>query len=213
VKRWFLIWANAKALAFVAYLAVLVVARPWYRHWGSTAAERLEALPGDEHAGNPARAADRAITISAPAHEVWPWLAQMGQDRGGFYSYDWLERCFGLPIRNAERVVPEWQNIAAGGFVRAAPRDWLGGAFGERVGWEVDHVVASRVLALRYWIFEVEAVDSATSRLHVRTHSGDPPVPAAPLMLITFEPAHFIMERAMLRGIKERVEASFHGGA
>ena len=62
------------------------------------------------------------------------------------------------------------------------------------------------VLALRYWIFEVETIDAGTSRLHVRTHAGDAPVFAAPLMLLGFEPAHFVMERAMLRGIRRRAE-------
>lgn len=62
----------------------------------------------------------------------------------------------------------------------------------------------ARAHALRYWIFEFEALDSHSSRLHVRTHTGDVPVPMAPLMLLTFEPAHFVMERALLVGIKER---------
>ena len=63
------------------------------------------------------------------------------------------------------------------------------------------------LLALRYWLFEVEPTGRSTSRLHVRTHAGDAPVPIAPLLFFVFEPAHFIMERGMLRGIKARAEA------
>jgi hypothetical protein len=97
--------------------------------------------------------------------------------------------------------------LAAGEFVRAVPPDWLGGRLGDRIGWEVDLVDDRRhILALRYWIFRVESVDDQSSRLHIRTHAGDAPLPVAPLLLLTFEPAHFIMERAMLRGIKERAE-------
>jgi hypothetical protein len=131
---------------------------------------------------------------------------QLGQDRGGFYSYTSLENLFGLQISNAERIDPEWQHLAPGDLVRAAPPTWMGGAFGDRVGWEVDHVEPNRLVALRYWIFEVEPTGENTSRLHTRTHAGDVPVPIAPMMLIAFEPAHFIMERAMLLGIKERAE-------
>lgn len=195
------------ALAFTAYLAVLIAARPWHRHWGSTRQERARILPGDDHAGDPARASDRSITIAAAASAVWPWLVQLGEDRGGFYSYAWLENLAGLHIVNAERIVPAWQQLKPGDFVRATPAGWLRGAFGDRIGWEVDHVLPSRVLALRYWIFEVIPIDSQSCRLHVRTHAGDAPLVVAPLLLLTFEPAHFVMERRMLIGIEQRSEA------
>jgi hypothetical protein len=77
----------------------------------------------------------------------------------------------------------------------------------ERPGyWEVDHVAPSRLLALRYWSFEVESLDPGTSRLHVKTHGGDPPLLAGPVIPLLFEPSHFIMERPILLGIKERAE-------
>lgn len=195
------------AVSFCIYLAALILLRPWHRTWGADAAERHARLPGDEYAGDRQRAGDRAIAIQAPAADVWPWLVQMGEDRGGFYSYATLENVFGLHIVNADRVEPRWQSLAPGDFIRATPPMWLGGAFGDRIGWEVDHVdPEARVLALRYWVFKVESVDERTSRLHIRTHAGNAPVAIAPLLLLTFEPAHFIMERAMLLGIKERAE-------
>lgn len=191
---------------FVASLVVLIALRPWHRDWGSEAAERARRLPGDEHASAPERAGDRAIAIDAPAEVVWSWLVQIGQDRGGFYSYASLENAAGVRVTNATHVVPGWQTLRAGDFVRATPPDWLGGRFGDRIGWEVDHVEEGRLLSLRYWIFEVEPTSATTSRLHVRTHAGDAPVPIAPLLFTLFEPAHFIMERGMLQGIKERAE-------
>lgn len=193
--------------AFLAYLAVLVVARPWQRDWGSTLQERSERLPGDERSPSPERAGDRAIAIDAPASDVWPWLVQIGQDRGGFYSYAWLENACGVRVINADSIEPRWQEVHEGDFVRATPPDWLGGVFGRHIGWDVDHVDDGRVLALRYWVFEVEPTSARTSRLHVRTHAGDAPVAIAPLLFLVFEPAHFIMERGMLRGIKARAEA------
>jgi hypothetical protein len=198
---------NIVALGALIYTSGVVILRPWLRDWGSTTEERSALLPGDSFAGAPERAGDRAIAIDAPADRVWPWLLQLGEDRGGFYSYADLENAFGLHIVNAESIRPEWQSLAAGDFVRAVPPDWLGGMFGERVGWEVDQVDTTRhVLALRYWIFRVESSGEQSSRLHVRTHAGDAPLPVAPLLLLAFEPAHFIMERAMLQGIKQRAE-------
>lgn len=131
-----------------------------------------------------------SIDIDAPPGVLWESLQQIGRDRGGLDSDASLERAFGLPIQNAST---RWRRVEEGDFVRATPPDWLWGAFGDRIGWEVDHVVPGRVLALRYWIFEVEPVSEETSRLHVRTHGDD-------------APAHFIMERAMLCGIKARAE-------
>lgn len=190
----------------VAYVALVAISRPYHRTWGASADERARPLPGDERAGDPRRAGDRSIAIRAPARDVWPWVAQMGQDRGGFYSIVPLERLFGISIQNAERIEPAWQNPRPGDFVRATQPEWAGGIFGSRIGWEVDHVVPGRIFALRYWIFEVEPIDAQDSRLHVRTHAGDAPVPVAPLLLLAFEPAHFVMERAMLRGIRQRAE-------
>lgn len=206
LRRGARILAESAALLFVGYLALVVALRPWHRQWGSDVMERRRALHGDEHSASPSRAGNRAIRIDAPAEVVWQWLQQIGQDRGGFYSHALLERAFGLPIENASVIEPRWQHIEAGDFVRATPPDWLGGIFGDRIGWEVDAVVPERLLALRYWIFEIEPVSDTASRLHVRTHAGEPPLLAAPLLGFVFEPAHFIMERAMLQGIKTRAE-------
>jgi hypothetical protein len=89
--------------------------------WGATPAEVDATLPGDEVVVDPVWQSTRAIDIAAPVSDVWPWLAQMGQDRGGLYSYDWLENIAGLDFHNADHIVPEWQDVQAGDFVRFAP--------------------------------------------------------------------------------------------
>jgi len=50
----------------------------------------------------------------APPEAVWPRLAQIGEGRGGFYSYDWLERMAGAKIHNADVIHPEWQELGVG---------------------------------------------------------------------------------------------------
>ena len=100
------------ALAAVA-LAGYWRARRWFLTWGTVPSEQSAVLPGDELLVAPAMTTTRAITIDAPPEAVWPWLAQMGQGRGGFYSYDWLENVFGLGIHNADRIEPDWQELSA----------------------------------------------------------------------------------------------------
>ncbi|MGZ3681510.1 MAG: hypothetical protein ACXWQR_24345, partial [Ktedonobacterales bacterium] len=91
----------------VAYPTVI---RPWMLRWGATAAERRESLPGDALVPDPATTSTLAITVDAPVIAVWPWLAQIGQDRAGFYSYEWLENLAGCRMRNADHIYPEWQH-------------------------------------------------------------------------------------------------------
>jgi hypothetical protein len=76
--------------------------------------------------------ATRAITVRAPASGVWPWIAQLGQGRGGFYSYDFLENLAGCDVHSADRIVPEWQDVMAGDQVRLAPQANLAVAYLER---------------------------------------------------------------------------------
>jgi hypothetical protein len=77
-----------------ALLLYVAAGRPWLRTWGTSDRERTEPLAGDELV--PARwQTTRAVAIHAPAAQVWPWLIQLGYERGGWYSYDWLERHVG----------------------------------------------------------------------------------------------------------------------
>jgi hypothetical protein len=58
-----------------------------------------------------------AVTVNAPREKVWPYLAQLGQRRAGFYAFDWLERLFGFHIYNTYKVIDEWQNMYVGEFI------------------------------------------------------------------------------------------------
>src|SRR4051812_23088582 len=81
--------AAAAGVAAAAVYALLV--RPWHLRWGATDEEAGEPLPGDDLRSDANVVATHAITIDAPAADVWPWLVQIGRGRGGFYSYTWLE--------------------------------------------------------------------------------------------------------------------------
>jgi hypothetical protein len=192
----------------LGYVAVAILSRPWHSRWGSTDAELRAALPGDDLVPNPHYTIQHAVTIRATPETIWPWLVQLGQDRGGFYSYDWLERLVGDDIRNADRIHPEWQTLKTGDLVRATQPDYLGGVFGSNLGWRVTRLEPERVLVLGGWgAFVLEPLSDSTTRLIVRTRgAGKPNVALAPVGLLVFEPAHFIMQRRMLLGIQDRAE-------
>src|SRR4051794_24966545 len=78
-------------------------------------------LPGDDLVAAPDRVTTQSIDIRADLPEVWPWIAQIGQGRGGLYSYDRVENLLGCDIHSADRVHPEWQHVEIGDEVRLAP--------------------------------------------------------------------------------------------
>jgi hypothetical protein len=197
------------ATAFSVFLALLILAYPWHMRWGSSEAELRSSLPGDESMARPTYLIQHSVTINAPPSAVWPWLVQLGGDRAGFYSYSKLENLFGLGIRNADRIHPEWQRLGAGDSVFATPRGWLG--IDHRLGWRVSRVEPERVLVLDLWgAFVLEPAGSGRTRLIVRTRGAEPDrmlgLLLAPAGFLVFEPAHFIMERKMLLEIKRRAE-------
>lgn len=195
------------------YVALILGIRPWTIQWGTTATERATPLPGDQFVPVAHYRIDHGITINAPTSAVWPWLIQIGQDRGGFYSYSSLENAIGAKVRNAEAIVPEWQSRRVGELVRAAPSDWMGGRFGSDIGWKILQVIPGQAIVLEGWgAFALLPIDDSTTRMLIRTRGSGLPNPGSallsPLELLVFEPAHVIMERRMLLGIKERAERS-----
>jgi len=183
--------APGTALA-IAYPTVI---RPWMLRWGTTDEERHKALPGDELVPNPVTVSTRAITVQAPVDAVWPWLAQIGQDRGGFYSYEWLENLAGCKMRNADRIHPEWQQRVPGDVVK--------------LHWAIGNKVASfepkRAIVLEGWgAFVVEPLDDQRSRVILRSRTARAWSALYEVLLI--ELPHFIMERKMLLGLKKWAE-------
>ena len=123
---------------------------------------------------------------------------------------------FGDDIRNADRVHPEWQHRQVGDTILATQRSYLGGRFGT-LGWRVTTIDSARVMGLEQWgTFVLQPIDSIHTRLIVRTRNvrsaGVVPFLFAPLDVFLFEPAHFIMERGMLRGIRDRAERGSAAG-
>jgi hypothetical protein len=182
------------ALAGSAAVALYLAAgRPWLASWGASREERARPLPGDELTPDPGVQTTRAVTIDAPAEQVWPWLAQIGQDRGGFYSYEWLENLAGCRMRNADRVHREWQHREVGETVLLAPS----------TGLELALFEPNRSFGFAGWYLNLEP-DHGQTRLLARGRA--PRGVASVAYALLLELPHFIMERKMLLGIKARAE-------
>ena len=184
------------------------VIRPWHLRWGATDAEVEMTLPCDELVEDPKLNATHAITIDAPVSRIWPWLAQIGQTRGGFYSYAWLENLVGCHMHNADRIHPEWQDLKVGDEVWLHPK---------APPLRVLATEPEKYIALeKCWTFYLNPIDEYRTRLIIRGR-GDyyPDFNNALLNFIyfrlIFEPAHFIMERKMMLGLKERAEGTTNG--
>ena len=196
--------------------AGLYAARQYFRNWGTTKEECETPLPGDELVAQPAVQTTEGVWIEAPAAEVWPWLVQMGQDRGGLYSYEKLENLAGLRHRNADRIHPEWQNLAVGDVIRVVPRGWMG--LSDGVALPVAQLIAGESIVLRLqppdvpvdgvWSFHVLPRWEDRCRLLVRTRLRMR-VPGEAVGAEAIGPAMSLMTRGMLLGIKRRVEQSF----
>ncbi len=96
--------------------------RPWLYTWGARADEVAATLPGDELVHTAGPRTTRAVSVDASSADIWPWLAQIGEDRGGFYSYSLLERAVGADVHNADAIHPEWQHVHVGDTIWLARR-------------------------------------------------------------------------------------------
>jgi hypothetical protein len=118
-------YALGDAIKGIALMVPTVVGAPvlrqLYNRWGATKGELVAAMPGDELITSPDLISTRAITIESPLDEVWRWLVQIGQGRGGLYSYDALENAVGCRIHSVDTVVEELQDLEVGDVVRLGP--------------------------------------------------------------------------------------------
>jgi hypothetical protein len=202
-------------------LAFVVVVRPWYLQWGATSEERSQSLPGDEIIPRAVYQQTRAITIDAPVDRVWPWLAQLGQDRGGFYSYDVLENLVGCEMPVHDDLRPDKQSWKLGDKLWMYPPEKAGGAGfatlrtflpGRALGF-ASRAIGTPLDAVEdgSWSFIVLPIGDDSTRLLIRGRSLRPTSPGPPpvgrlLDLMFFEPIHYVMERRMMIGIRQLAE-------
>ena len=215
--------AAGAALAYAGWV------RPWMLRWGATPAEVRAALPGDDLVPRPRTRFTRAITLAAAPAQAWPWLVQIGCHRAGWYSYDALDNA-GLP--SADHLLPEFQHLAVGDEIWAAPDGTLafavaaleperalvlsgpldqGLAFYPDAPAEVTALAGDPVRASWAFVLQPLAVPPGApphTRLLVRLRADYPPSFLGSVAGALLEPVSFLMERKTLLGLKSRVEAA-----
>jgi hypothetical protein len=165
-------------------------------------------MPGDDIEPGAQYVTTRAVTIQAPAEAIWPWLIQMGQDRAGFYTHNWVERLLRSGIPDTAEIRPEWQHLEVGDLVRTNHD-----IAGKPIGWPVvavdpgrSLVVSSKNMPAGTYAFVIEPLDGGASRLLVRDRAhwkwweG-------PFATLVFEPLHAYMETGLISGVRRRAEA------
>ena len=180
----------------VTYLSVL---RPRLVRWGATDEEVAWPMPGDNIAAPGGQCATRAVTIGVPASQVWPWIAQLGYGRAGWYRdhvSDAGRKCSAAQIR------PEWQQLAAGDRILIMPGSGL-----DVIAAEDGHYFVARTPdGAMSWCLEVKPVDQYSCRLISRWRARWLVTAASNPWTALSDPSSFATERRMLLGIKARAE-------
>jgi hypothetical protein len=194
--------------------------RPRLLRWGATPDEVLEPFPGSNIVPEGRRGATMAITIDAPASEVWPWLLQMGCGRAGWYSWDRLDNAGSA---SACRLHPEWQAVSVGQKIDSTPSGdhWfevaaleperffaLRAAFTQR-GRQYDATgPRPRSFLDTLWAFQLKTMPGGQTRLVVSGYTAGRPRLITWLSgLLFWEPVHCLMQKRQLTNIKRRAEA------
>ncbi len=196
------------------------VVRPWHLHWGASDEEIARPLLGDDLIPDAKISSTHAITIHASPAEIWPWLAQLGQGRGGFYSYDWIENAMGLDIHTADRILPEYQQLKVGDTIPLAPDGFglpvaileveqamvLHGDTRLPGGGERPALGPGEYLAAVWGFYLIGQADGTTRLVERWRADYTPCVKNAVFYRAFLEPGAFLMQRKMLLGIKARAE-------
>lgn len=204
---------SIEGAALIGFHLLTPFLRPYRVRWGASSYELERKLPGDNLVPCATWQFTHAITIYAPAPEVWGWLAQIGVGRGGLYSYEGLENLADCNIHNAEQIIPKFQHLKAGDEIKIHPK-----APGMKVAEvETGHYILvhndnRQDGTLPYinmtWLWYLDGVDATTTRLISRSRNDYSPEIANKLWMgpLLVEPISFVMERKMLLSLKERAE-------
>lgn len=211
-SSWRMAYEGLEGAAFLAgALASWPVCKRWLRDWGSDEGERRRAWPGDDLVASNPEPSTRAIAIEAPAEAVWPWIAQFGLGRAGFYSYEALERLVGIPVTNFESIAPEFQSVSIGDEVKLHPKaPGIPVALVEPGGFvcfgQALDAAPSGEHPGRSWSMYVEATGDDSCRLIIRGCFEPPTSFGQRIAAALEEPIDFVMEQRMLRTVKRLAE-------
>lgn len=196
-----------RSLARVSLLAAPVAVAGYVRYvrprqftWGATQEEISRPLPGDQLVTRPTFNATRAITIAAPAQDIWPWLVQVGLRRAGWYSYDILDN---LGEASARRIIPELQNLVAGDIIPMSPDG--------KQGMQVHSLDPPTSMIWgtpgdTTWVWQLDSDAEGSTRLITRVRSHYRWLSPSIAFSVLLEFADIWMMRKMLLNLRDRAE-------
>ena len=206
-----------------AIIAAALATPPWRgrrAHWGLSEADANRPHPGDELVPSPTWGWTHGVEIAVPAERVWPWVAQIGANKAGFYSYQALENLAGCNVRNAETVHHEWE-ARPGGELRLHPKMpplsivamERGRYFVALAPVDESARAEGRPWAAASWLFFVEPLGPARCRVvsRYRVQCSEHLVSRLSYGAMLLEPIGFAMDRRMLLGIRARAEGAEKG--
>ena len=221
---------NKLCLGLVAAASAAYLLRRQGKRWGATEDEVSRSLPGDDLVPHPMVETTHAITIHAPAAAIWPWLVQTGYHRAGWYTdswFYWVDKYFFRAERppSPDHLLPQFQHLSVGDTVPDGPP---GTAFftvaalepqRELALYSTTHLLFLAPASLRNnpriglygefsWVFVLDEGGEGETRLIVRTRASYGPRLYRMLTAPLLYPAEFLMERMMLRAIKQRAQRS-----
>jgi hypothetical protein len=202
----FLLVLGIFLLVIVTIVVILILATPWMDRKGTTSEEISAQFPGDGLLVDPARIANRAVTIQAAPAQVFKWIVQIGADKSGMYSYTWLENLVGCKMAKDETIHTEWQGLKEGDLMKMcagdfAPPPYIVAKITPNESVVYGHQDNGKWVDL--WEFRLIAQSDGSTRLIARTST---------MMVDGFwevlRPITFVMEQKMLYTIKDLSEKS-----
>jgi len=213
-SRFRLVWEGIEGLILLPFIFLSwPLSKRWFSNWGATTLECSKLWPGDVPTPSAIKTSTRAIDVDASAEIVWSWIAQFGLGRAGFYSYELLERMIGIPVKNVEVLLPDYQLLEFGTEIKLHPNEPaipIGAllearyiCFGE-TGITTTNTPDPR----RSWSIYIEPINQKSCRLILRSCIEELRVATLGkrLGLALEEPIDFLMEQRMLRTIRRLAE-------
>ncbi len=196
--------------AIVISVLAIVLLMPWMDSWGASVEETSAPMPGDELVMSPNIGYTRGISVNASPEQIYPWIVQIGAEKGGWYSYEWFEtnvlRCQNT---NADRIHEEWQGLKVGDKVKMCPDENMPPAYlvarmdpGQAI--VLGHQEGDKWVEV--WQFVLVPQQDGSTRLVIRSRSE-----MGGWFWNVMRPGEFIMMRGMVLGIRERAEAMAQG--
>jgi hypothetical protein len=196
LKRFFAGFGIALLVLTLGYSLLRLV----HLRWGASDADLMRPMPSDLSGSR----WTRAILIEATPEQIWPWLVQFGQGRGGWYSYDWLENLFGFDIHTADHILSEYQNpqidtpicmsaaFCPSGVHVIEPYQWF--------GWQASESGSP------VWTFTFGLFPEGENRTRLVVRESFDPAFIPPAAAIGLEIPDTVMELKMLDTLKARAE-------